>query len=102
MKRNFPKVELTQEQVSFLNEYEPEDDMFTSNEEVELVSQALNLENSGEYYLNAIRNTVVEFYSDLCEKIHEETGKFANNKWTAMQSVTAVIDNSKFIHAWAV
>lgn len=75
------------EQIEFLNSYRPKDDMFTSNEECELVIEKLGLSNLSLRGLRECRNTVVKFYSD---KWHTNR---LEDYMTPMMSVTAVIDH---------
>lgn len=75
------------EQIEFLNSYCPKDDMFTSNEECELVIEKLGLSNLSLDGLCECRNAVVKFYSD---KRHNNR---LEDYMTPMMSVTAVIDH---------
>lgn len=81
---------LTTAQISFLNEYMPEDRFMTSMAEVNSVKKAMGLldgEKTIEEY-TAMRNAVVQFY-DL------KMGDDRDLSWSlmpALQSVTAVID----------
>ena len=58
---------LSNEQIEFLNSYCPKDNMFTSNEECELVIEKLGLSNLSLRGLCECRNAVVLFYSN---KLH--------------------------------
>ena len=75
------------EQIEFLNSYRPKDDMFTSNEECELVIEKLGLNKLSLYEMCACRNAVVQFYSN---KRHDNR---LEDYMTPMMSVTAVIDH---------
>jgi hypothetical protein len=75
------------EQIEFLNSYCPKDDMFTSNEECELVIEKLGLSNLSLRSLRECRNAVVQFYSN---KRHTNR---LDDYMTPMMSVTAVIDH---------
>lgn len=75
------------EQIEFLNSYRPKDDMFTSNEECELVINALDLPNLTLDEMRICRNAVVQFYSN---KRHANR---LEDYMTPMMSVTAVIDH---------
>ena len=75
------------EQIEFLNSYRPKDDMFTSNEECELVIEKLGLKKLSLYEMCACRNAVVQFYSD---KRHTNR---LEDFMTPMMSVTAAIDH---------
>lgn len=75
------------EQIEFLSSYRPKDDMFTSNEECELVIEKLGLSNLSLRGLRECRNAVVQFYSN---KWHTNR---LEDYMTPMMSVTAVIDH---------
>ena len=75
------------EQIEFLNSYRPKDDMFTSNEECELVIEKLGLSKLSLYGLCECRNAVVRFYSN---KRHADC---LEDYMIPMMSVTAVIDH---------
>ncbi len=74
---------LTDSQREFLRTYKPESQMFTSEKEIELITEKLGLKNKPTEYLQSIRNEVVEFYSvdDI----------------VPMWSITAVIDFFKSV-----
>lgn len=76
------------EQIEFLNSYCPKDNMFTSDEECELVIEKLGLNKLSLYEMCACRNAVVQFYSN---KRH--TANRLEDYMTPMMSVTAVIDH---------
>ena len=87
----------------FLLGYKPADEHFTSNEEIELVTNRLGLRDLNESETNSLRNRVVSIYRNAMDKEikYDENGDFAGRTekyWdysTAMQSVTAVIDYVK-------
>lgn len=92
----FPTVEFRNEQIEFLTGYCPEDDFFTSNKEIEIVANNLELSEKTTDELRAIRNSVVKFYTELEDNEFNIEGKRTDKFWkfhTAMMSVTAVIDN---------
>ena len=76
---------------NFLVSYCPEDDMFTTKEEMNYVEENLvnnvNLRNVTKSFLREIRNEVVTYYHNLNKE------NFDYNRHNAMMSVTAVIDN---------
>lgn len=76
----------------FLLKYRPQDDMFTSFEEMHTIRVELGLTRDN---LQEMRNDVVKFYSSEMNKACEE-GRDCWGLMTAMQSVTAVIDHYKF------
>ena len=78
---------VSNEQIEFLNSYRPKDDMFTSNEECELVIEKLGLNKLSLYERCACRNAVVQFYSG--KRHTSDLGDYM----TPMMSVTAVIDH---------
>lgn len=89
---------------NFLNSYKPKNRMFTSDNEIELISETLNLcELSFEERCNT-RNEVVRYYTELMENeiIYDETGEYkgrTDKYWDliqSMQSVTTVIDYYKY------
>lgn len=75
------------EQIEFLSSYRPKDDMFTTNEECELVIEKLGLSNLSLRGLRECRNAVVQFYSN------EWRTNRLEDYMTPMMSVTAVIDH---------
>lgn len=89
---------------SFLLSYKPEDDMFTSKAEMDLIADKLKFSSLSAEQLRETRNKVVEIYSDAMEKEiqYDEDGKYAGRTekyWDyneGMMSVTAVIDNELF------
>lgn len=82
---------LTDKQKQFLINYLPEDSMFTSQKEIEIITHHLGTNKE-------IRNDVVKFYRNLMEseniltqKGYYRTAKY-DNYMIAMQSVVAAID----------
>lgn len=76
-------LELTDEQIKFLEEYAPKDDLFTSYDECNQIIEKFDLKNQNK--LTDLRNAVVNFYVEL----RKRTGK---DYMISMQSVTSVID----------
>lgn len=76
-------LELTDEQIKFLEEYAPKDDLFTSYNECNQIIEKFDLKNQNK--LTDLRNAVVNFYVEL----RKRTGK---DYMISMQSVTSVID----------
>ena len=72
------------EQTEFLKSYRPKNDMFTSNEECELIISKFNLPKLSLLEMSLCRNAVVKFYSNLMKGNYDFM--------TSLQSVTAVID----------
>lgn len=87
----------------FLKNYLPENQLFTSELEIELIKDKFNLMNYTPEMLIELRNDVVRFYDDLMdnemewddEGILHRTSKF-DDYLVAMQSVTSVIDYIKY------
>lgn len=90
------ETKLTKTQQFFLLNYKTEDDMFTSQKEMESVEKALNLSSLTKEELRSVRNDVVFFYHGWVQKLEAE-GKegrdIAYNLWNSMSSVTAVVDH---------
>ena len=82
------RATLTKKQKNFLFYYFPEDRMFTSEEEIKKIADALKLEGDHpEEWYRKLRNAVVVFYHTRID---------SNFKYMySMQSVTAVIDHYK-------
>lgn len=72
------------EQKEFLKSYRPKNDMFTSNEECELIISKFNLPKLSLREMSLCRNAVVKFYSNLMKDNYDFM--------TSLQSVTSVID----------
>lgn len=76
----------------FLKNYTPENSIFTSNNEIELIKLELKLEDKTAEELIQIRNEVVQFYSNEMDK--EEFRSVRSFQLIhSMQSVTTVIDH---------
>lgn len=76
----------------FLKNYTPAIFGFTSNKEMELIENELNLNNKNAEELISVRNEVVQYYSNEME--HESPLSARQyNLMESMQSITAVIDN---------
>lgn len=72
------------EQKEFLKSYRPKNDMFTSNEECELIISKFNLPKLSLLEMSLCRNAVVKFYSNLMKDNYDFM--------SSLQSVTSVID----------
>ena len=81
-------LELTDEQIKFLEEYVPKDDLFTSYNECNQIIEKFDLKNQNK--LTDLRNAVVNFYVEL----RKRTGK---DSMISMQSVTSVIDYAFYV-----
>jgi hypothetical protein len=89
---------------NFLKNYKPENQMFTSEDEIDLISETLNLPELDFEERCKTRNEVVRFYDDLMEAeiIYDNNGEYkgrTDKYWeliTSMQSVTTVIDYYKY------
>ena len=85
-------VQLNKVERMFLAKYRPEDAHWTSVKEIENITNALGLNNLSGRELIAMRNAVVEYYSNRIELETQDHEK--QMRWmTSMQSVTAVIDD---------
>lgn len=93
--KTFSITKFNSEVKSFLKGYMPADKYFTSFEEIELVENQFGLKGLSREEIDAVRNTVVMFYNNLMDNELEFNGRTEQyyNFITAMQSVTAVIDN---------
>jgi hypothetical protein len=89
---------------NFLKNYKPTNQMFTSEDEIDLISETLNLCELSFEERTRTRNEVVRYYSELMEGeiIYDENGEYkgrTDKYWeliTSMQSVTMVIDYYKY------
>ena len=92
---------MTHEAQDFLKGYTPKSNMYTSKEEIELISNELGLEGMTTEDFQSLRNEVVELYTELLDEniIVDDKGEYVGRTekyWSlmnAMQSVTAVIDH---------
>ena len=89
--KTFETVELTRDMKTFLKGYSPKEKHFTSIEEIRLVDDNLNIANYRNN-LQALRNSVVEFYDGLIDE-NPNDRNMTYNYMESMMSVTAVIDN---------
>ena len=89
--KTFETVELTTDMKTFLKGYSPKEKHFTSIEEIRLVEDNLNIANYRNN-LQALRNSVVEFYDELIDE-NPNDRNMTYNYMESMMSVTAVIDN---------
>lgn len=88
----------------FLNDYKPENRMFTSEDEIDLISETLKLYELSYDERCKMRNEVVRYYAELMENeiIYDENGEYkgrTHKYWDlmqSMQSVTTVIDYYKY------
>ena len=76
---------ITQEQQKFLMGYRPKDNIFTSNEECDLIIDKFNMKSLSLKELSELRNEVVKFYTLLRRQTN-------GDYMQSMQSVTSVID----------
>lgn len=88
----------------FLKNYKPVSRMFTSEDEIDLISETLNLPELGFEERCRTRNEVVRYYTELmdAEVIYDENNQYkgrTNKFWellNSMNSVTTVIDFYKY------
>ena len=88
---------------NFLKNYKPASQMFTSEDEADLISETLNLCELSFEERCQIRNEVVRYYTELMDaEVVYENGEYkgrTNKFWDlmqSMQSVTTVIDYYKY------
>lgn len=89
---------------NFLNSYKPANSMFTSEDEIDLISETLNLCELSFEDRCRTRNEIVRYYTELmdAEVIYDENGEYkgrTNKFWDlmqSMQSITTVIDYYKY------
>lgn len=92
--RKYPEI------AKFLMNYQPTDEHFTSNDEINMIGRFFNLININPEDRKEIRNNVVKFYDHLMDNeiMYDENGKYngrTDQYWkysTAMMSVTTAID----------
>ena len=85
---------------NFLKNYSPDNAHFTSREEMNTIIENLMLNMYSYDQLRTVRNTVVEFYTNLMDKeiMYDENGEYAGrtDKYfqylCSMGSVTSTID----------
>lgn len=88
----------------FLKNYKPENEMFTSEDEIDLISETLNLPELDFEERCRTRNEVVRYYTELmdAEVIYDENNQYKGRTdkfWkllNSMQSITTVIDYYKY------
>jgi len=89
------RATLTKKQRNFLSQYFPEDNMFTSQEEMDKIAEVFKLYNDkSEEWYRLLRNAVVEFYHPKINRVFRYM--------YSMQSVTAVIDYYKTKKGYSV
>lgn len=80
-----------------VKDYTPQDDMFTSKEEYEMLTKNFGLDTMSTLDLRNLRDMVVLFWSNrMREERYSNNMKFTDDYMKlshAMQSITAVIDN---------
>ena len=89
---------------NFLKNYKPASQMFTSEDEADLISETLNLCELSFEDRCRTRNEIVRYYTELmdAEVIYDENGEYkgrTNKFWDlmqSMQSITTVIDYYKY------
>ena len=89
--RQFETVDLNPDMIIFLKEYSPEEKHITSCKEIRLIEDKLNIAKYSNN-LRALRNSVVQFYDELINKVSTNRNK-VYDYMESMMSVTAVIDN---------
>lgn len=106
MKKNYPTVELTREQLIFLKGFEPDKSTATRDaklaggilllEEGKLIDKIFGLDEADADELVAIKNTIVLFYFELREKVlkitNGNTNALAREIDDAMVVITEHID----------
>lgn len=88
----------------FLKNYKPASRMFTSEDEIDLISETLNLPDLDAEGRYRTRNEVVRYYTELmdAEVIYDENNQYKGRTdkfWdlvNSMNSVTTVIDYYKY------
>ena len=76
---------------SFLNNYTPADMVVTSEKEIKIVKEVLNLESMGVEELNMMRDFIVLYYEHVRKGIPREDSRWFKYL-NGMMSVTTVID----------
>jgi hypothetical protein len=78
-----------------VKDYCPQDDMFTSNEEIEMLDKHFNLNGMSHLELHNLRDMVVMFWGSRMREERKTNGASDEffNLMNAMQSITAVIDS---------
>ena len=86
------KFDFSSSQEKFLNEYKPENRMFTSDNEIYAVKNVFCLSKMNYKELMDLRNNIVLFYGEKLDKTRFSDIKEHDKFMQAMQSVTSVID----------
>ena len=86
------KFDFSPSQEKFLNEYKPENRMFTSYKEIYAVKNVFCLSKMNYKELMHLRDNIVLFYGEKLDKTRFSDIKEHDKFMQAMQSITAVID----------
>ena len=98
------EIIFTESFYEFLKNYKPASRMFTSEDEIDLISETLNLPDLDAEGRCRTRNEVVRYYTELmdAEVIYDENNQYKGRTdkfWellNSMNSVTTVIDFYKY------
>ena len=86
------KFDFSPSQEKFLNEYKPENRMFTSDKEIYAVKNVFCLSKMNYKELINLRDNIVLFYGEKLDKTRLSDIKEHDKFMQAMQSITTVID----------
>lgn len=86
------KFDFSPSQEKFLNEYKPENRMFTSDKEIYAVKNVFYLSKMNYKELMNLRDNIVLFYGKKIDKTRFSDIKEHDKFMQAMQSITTVID----------
>ena len=86
------KFDFLPSQEKFLNEYKPENRMFTSDKEIYAVKNVFCLSKMNYKELMNLRDNIVLFYGKKLDKTRLSDIKEHDKFMQAMQSITTVID----------
>lgn len=86
------KFDFSPSQEKFLNEYKPENRMFTSMKEIYAVKNVFCLSKMNYKELMNLRDNIVLFYGEKLDKTRLPDIKEHDKFMQAMQSITTVID----------
>ena len=86
------KFDFLPSQEKFLNEYKPENRMFTSDKEIYTVKNVFCLSKMNYKELMNLRDKIVLFYGEKLDKTRLSDIKEHDKFMQAMQSITTVID----------
>ena len=86
------KFDFSPSQEKFLNEYKPENRMFTSDKEIYAVKNVFCLSKMNYKELMNLRDNIVLFYGKKLDKTRLSDIKEHDKFMQAMQSITTVID----------